>query len=118
MRGIKYQIDKIRKVMERAGDGGSGLWITEIGASSSSDNNEHYLNVGPKRQARLLKKAFRYFTRKRGSLHIKTVDWFAWKDAAPDIANCVWCDTSGLFSSTGLRPKPAWKAYVKFTGGS
>ena len=35
-----------------------------------------------------------------------------------DESQCDWCAGSGLFPADSLDPKPAWDAFVSFTGGS
>jgi hypothetical protein len=115
MRGVKYQVNKVRQQMQRAGDGQTGLWITEIGWASAGV--EHPLNRGPKGQAKRLKQSFSYFTRLRGRLGIQTVDWYAWRDANSSAGVCEWCPKAGLFTKT-LVPKPSWDAFTSFTGGS
>jgi hypothetical protein len=100
--------------MQQAGDGQTGLWITEIGWASAGV--EHPLNRGPKGQAKRLRQSFKYFTRLRGRLGIQTVDWYAWRDANSSAGVCEWCPKAGLFTKT-LVPKPSWDAFTSFTGG-
>lgn len=115
--GVRAQVKLIRAEMAAGGDGGKGIWITEIGWGSAPKDPEEVLLRGPKGQAKKLHQAFSYFTEKRRRLNIKVVNWFAWKDAAPGFVLCSWCPTAGLFSPT-LAPRPSWSAFVKFTGGS
>ena len=45
--------------------------------------------------------------------------WYAWRDVSETEAYCNWCARSGLFPVGSLDvPKPAWAAFVRFTGGS
>jgi polysaccharide biosynthesis protein PslG len=113
VRKVGDQIELFRKVMKQSGDAGAGLWVTEIGAGSATGGNP--LNRGKQGQARLLTDTFKYFEKNRRKLRIQNVDWFSWMDSKVSI--CEWCKTSGLFKS-GLREKPAWRAFTKFTGGS
>jgi hypothetical protein len=114
---VKFQVDPIRKEMKRAGDANKGLWVTEIGWASHGPKNDD-LVVGKKRQAKLLRKAFKYFTKDRKKLHVQSVSWFSWKDTPKTVEPlCRWCGGSGLFSATGMKPKPAWDAFLSFTGG-
>ncbi len=118
MRQVRQQVQLLRTEMKKAGDGGAGLWVTEIGWSSHKDVKRYYLFVGEQRQAALLRKSFRYFTRQRKFLNIKTVTWFSWRDMPPESqALCIWCPTSGLFTREGFQPKPAWRVFRRFTGG-
>ncbi|MGH2952120.1 MAG: hypothetical protein ACRDKX_08755 [Solirubrobacterales bacterium] len=110
---VARQTDATRKVMRKRGDRRADLWITELGWASSGGGNP--LEVGPRGQAKRLKQALRYFKRKRNRFNIETVNWFSWVDSTSSI--CEWCANSGLFKP-GLVEKPAWKAFVKFTGGT
>ena len=117
IKGVRQQLKLLLKEMRRAGDAGTGLWVTEIGWSSEPKDREIPLNRGPKGQAKKLRQAYTYFARKRGVLHLKLAAWFSWQDTSPQLAQCIWCPASGLFARFELDPKPAWKAFVKFTGG-
>ena len=118
MKGVRAQVKLLRTEMQRAGDGKTGLWVTEVGWGSAPKDPQIPLIRGPKGQAKKLRQAFSYFTEKRRRLHVRNVSWFSWKDTPREIALCIWCPRSGLFSRTGLTPKPAWSAFVRFTGGS
>ena len=117
MRDVRNQVKLIRAEMKRARDARTGLWVTEIGWSSSSKRKVHVFNVGESRQAVLLRKAFKYFTNQRGRLHIKQVDWFSWRDVPETASSCLWCAESGLFTRDGFAPKPAWRVFRRYTGG-
>ena len=110
---VADQVELFRDVMKRGGDKRAGLWVTEVGAGSATGGNP--LNRGKQGQARLLTETFKYFAKNRNKLNIEGVIWFSWMDSKVSI--CDWCKTSGLFKK-GLRAKPAWKAFTKFTGGS
>ena len=110
---VAAQVELFRKEMKQAHDSGAGLWVTEIGWGSATGGNP--LNKGKQGQAQRLTEAFKYFAKYRNKFKIQNVDWFSWIDAKVSI--CEWCSTSGLFKS-GLKAKPSWKAFTKFTGGS
>jgi hypothetical protein len=40
-----------------------------------------------------------------------------WRDLPQGQSPCDWCSTAGLFKRGGTKPKPAWRHYVRFTGG-
>jgi hypothetical protein len=63
----------------------------------------------------MLKGSFRLLTRERRQWNIRGVMWFTFKDHH-DPSFCTWCDSAGLFSKK-FRAKPAWRQFVKFTGG-
>ena len=77
---VQDQVELFRKAMKRARDGGADLWITEMGWGSARGGNP--LNRGPQGQATRLKQAFKYFTKRRGKLNVRTVIWFSWMDSA------------------------------------
>jgi hypothetical protein len=99
----------------RAGDD-ADMWITEVGASS--DTGKNALERGPEGQAAQLREAFDFFVGKRQEWNIEAVTWYSWQDTPPDLSQCDWCAGSGLFEDGTLTPKPAWDAFVSFTGGS
>lgn len=110
------QVDLLRREMKRAGDRRTKLWITELGWASSGPPSP--LNLGRKGQARKLRRAFRYFGRKRRKLKVKTVIWYSWRDNVDaDAGLCPWCPFTGLLDE-GLGAKPSLRAFTKLTGGS
>ena len=121
---IAHQVRALRSIARAAGDSGVEAWITEIGWASGGI--PHPLNMGEAGQAAFLTRAFRLFIRNRARWNVKLVSWFSWRDRiGPPI--CEWCPWSGLFHPAGsrlfdspsdLRAKPAWQAYVSFSGGT
>ena len=109
---VRDQVELFHDEIRRAGDSRAGLWITETGWGSASGGNP--LNVGKQGQAQRLRQAFAYFRNQRNRLEIKAVTWFSWTDSNASI--CAWCSEAGLFSAK-LKPKPAWRAFTKFSGG-
>lgn len=118
MRGVEHQVETTAAVVRQfAPDPQTPLWITETGWSSG--RAPHPLNRGPRGQARRLRQAFGYFRREGDRLGIRAVLWYAWRDVPRAQRICNWCSQSGLFPVASLdRPKPAWDAFVSFTGGS
>jgi hypothetical protein len=96
----------------RAGDDAS-LWVTELGWASSGPDVP--LVRGLQGQADSLTEAYDFFLEKRDPWNIDAVYWYSWHDVENQI--CDWCPGSGLFTES-LEPKPAWEAFVGFTGGS
>ena len=92
------------------------MWITEVGASSDEGNNP--LERGPEGQADQLREAFDFFLAKRQEWDIKARHLVLVAGHATDQSQCDWCAGSGLFPADSLDPKPAWDAFVSFTGGS
>jgi hypothetical protein len=112
---LAHHVRQIRRVMRRAGDRRTGLWLTEIGWGSEA-NSPVSFEVGRRGQARMVTRAYRYLRRNRRALNLKRVYWFTWRDVRP--APCNFCDSSGFFrAGPRLRPKPAWFAFTRATGG-
>ncbi len=116
---IEQQVTLLRDEIAAADDD-AGLWITEVGASSDDGaecTEPCPLERGPEGQAELLSEAFEFFLEQRQEWKIQGVTWYSWRDTS-DPTQCDWCPGSGLFPETTLDPKPAWDAFVSFTGGS
>jgi hypothetical protein len=115
---VKGQVERATALVhDELGDPQASIWITEVGWSSS--RAPHPLKRGPRGQARKLRQTFRYFTRERRRLAIRSVLWYSWRDVPDTEAYCDWCALSGLFPLASLDvPKPAWAGFVRFTGGS
>jgi len=107
LRGISYQVRKVRNVMRSKHDRGADLRITEFGWGSARHGN---LNLGRKGQARMLKKSFRLFEGHRGAWNLKGVNWFSFQDNP--AGGCSFCPTSGLFEAD-RDAKPSWRAFKR-----
>jgi hypothetical protein len=118
----KYQdldvgIEAVRKTLKANRDPGVDIWITELGWSSgrpSAANGFNSYEKGPSGQAKQLKGAYTLLLKHQVKWRIKSIFWYSVDDNA---AICNFCDGSGLFGP-GFAPKPAWSAFVRFTGGS
>jgi hypothetical protein len=112
MRGIRYQMRRIRAVMVRRKDRRAGIRVTELGWGSASGG--HQLNKGLKGQARMLRRSFGLLRKYRKRWRVRGVNWFSWQDGN---SPCGFCPSAGLFSGgPGSRtPKPAWGAFRRFT---
>lgn len=108
------QIEEVRDVMKKRHDAGTGLWITELGWSSSPRSPGNSFAKGPAGQAQQLKGAFSLLVKNQRKWRVQRVYWFSIDDYG---AACNFCDGSGLFGQ-GFTPKQSWYAYVKFAGGT
>ncbi len=113
-RELPEVIEEFRTFMQQSGDGGKGLWITELGWSSGKSSAGNLFAKGPGGQAKELRAAFTLLRSKQAKWKLKSVFWFSVDDSP---GSCNFCDGSGLFGA-GFKPKPAWYAYVKFAGGT
>ncbi len=117
LRGIAYQLRRVRTVMRSRGDGDTPIWITEIGWGSA-DPSEGPLLKGPDGQAEHLRTAFTRL-RDRTSWNVAGILWFDWRDPPQYVDGCTspFCLSAGLLAENG-RAKPVWSAFTEFSGGS
>jgi hypothetical protein len=106
-------IEEIRTVLKANHDAGKGLWLTELGWSSTRPSRGNSFAKGIAGQKTQLQGAFALLSAKQRLWHVQRVYWFSVDDQP---GSCNFCDGSGLFSA-GFVPKPSWRAYVKFAGG-
>jgi hypothetical protein len=91
------------------------LYITELGWGSENNFDEVAFEQGMRGQVKQLNDSYGYLLENRRRLNLKGVYWFSWKDLDE---SCSFCDSVGLFrGGPKFRPKPAWRAFVKITGG-
>jgi len=112
-KNLTSRIEEVRRVLKANGDANKGLWITELGWSSQPPRAGNSFNKGLGGQAAQLKGAFRLLSAKQSKWNVQRVYWFSVDDLK---GACNFCDGSGLFGN-GFKPKPAWNAFVGFTGG-
>ncbi len=109
--GALAQLETARRVADRAGDRGAGIWVTEIGWASGGPADEPYVK-GEKGQARLLSGALGKMKQRRERYNLRGVFWYSWRDKAGGEKICDWCGNAGLRSLDGSA-KPAWKKFSK-----
>ncbi|HET8862660.1 MAG TPA: glycosyl hydrolase [Solirubrobacterales bacterium] len=113
-KNLTSRIEEVRAVLKANGDASKGLWVTELGWSSQPPRAGNSFAKGLGGQAAQLKGAFGLLRAKQPKWHVQRVYWFS----VDDLKNaCNFCDGSGLFAN-GFKPKPAWKAFVRFAGGT
>ncbi len=110
---MKRQIINTRALMKRSGDATTPLWIDEFGWGSGHDRSLPS-SRGPQGQKKQLTLAYRLLKKNRARWRIGRTYWFSWDD--DPTTSCAICKGSGLFTYAG-KPKPAWYAFVKQTGG-
>ena len=113
-RELKKTLNKTLNTINKGGDSGVPIYVTEIGAGSgkpSKKKDKRPLVKGEGGQAKLLKQQFNFLIANQGKYNLGNVTWYAWKDPDHNIGNCKFCNTSGLFEVNG-RAKKAWNALV------
>jgi hypothetical protein len=117
IKGLQFQLNKARKILDQHGDREKEILVTEIGWSSAKPKGDRPLVKGKKGQARILKQSYNFLLNNRSKYNIGSIIWYAWADADHDIEGCEFCNTAGLFTLKG-KAKKSWKALVKITGGT
>ena len=107
---LKPDITGMRGVMKRHGDAKSGLLISEMGWGSGHGTA---FEKGVQGQVKQVNGAYSLLKRNQKAWNLLEVDWYAFDDIS---GSCNFCDSVGLFNLAG-KPKPAWFAFVKQTGG-
>lgn len=107
-------IEEFREVLNANRDAGKQLWITELGWSSEAPSRQDSFAKGPAGQVKQLKGALAALRAHRVAWRLRGVYWFSLEDGSPSA--CNFCGGSGLFAA-GFVAKPAWSAFVGFTGG-
>ncbi|HYP56057.1 MAG TPA: hypothetical protein VEQ41_07140 [Solirubrobacterales bacterium] len=108
---MRSQIRNLRRVMRVHNDGGTPLYVTELGWGS--DSFESRWERGLAGQARELDRAFSMLASHRRGWRIGGVWWFSWADAA---GACQFCDSAGLLTES-REAKPSWYVFNAWTGG-
>jgi polysaccharide biosynthesis protein PslG len=112
---FRTELKKMHQVMKQHHDGGTALWLTEVGWGSSRGSRRFPLNKGLQGQKRMLRRSFKFVLRKRRALSINRVLWFQWRDpAGGGKFACSFCDSAGLLRHN-REPKPAYRAFKSFT---
>lgn len=116
VRWVADQIQLVRSVMRKAGDGRTPLLLTEIGVASSG-RYPNAFDKGPRGQASFLRRALRLVVSKRHLWRIAGIHWFTWQDSLAPDPHCVFCEYGGLLDRAGS-PKPAWWAFKRVVAGA
>jgi hypothetical protein len=108
---MRAQIGNLRRIMRRHGDGGTRLYVTEVGWGS--DSNESRWERGPRGQVRELRQAMNMLLAHRREWRIGGVWWYSWVDL---YDSCQFCDSAGLLT-VDREAKPSWYLFNSWTGG-
>jgi len=108
-------LNLVRSYMDRVGDRGTPIWITEVGwATGGSRSPFTTTRAG---QAARITRTFRTLLAARERLRLERLMYFCLQDRAyGPTERPGWGPRTGLFDRAGA-PKPAWRAFVSFTGG-
>ena len=113
--GVLAKLNRVRAHMDRHGDRKTPIWVTEIGwGTKGSPSPFRTTKFG---QAARVIRTFRALIAARNRLRLGRLIFISLQDQ-PYAQNQErwWGPSAGLFDVRG-RPKPAWSAFVGFTGG-
>jgi hypothetical protein len=105
-------LTSIRRLMNRRGDRGGRIWITEIGWGD--EGLRHRFIVGARGQASRITKSFAVIKRQRRRLRLRGVVYFSWRDSEPyaPLYRNLWGLHTGLLDNDGT-PKRAFFAFER-----
>jgi hypothetical protein len=113
--GVLEKLDAVRALMDRRGDRATPIWITEIGWSTGGPRSP--FRTSRAGQAAKITRTLGELIAARARLRLERVMLIALQDRAYLPAEAPWWGPRvGLFDRAG-NPKPAWAAFVRFTGG-
>ena len=90
------------------------IWVTEMGWPTGGTKLGNF-RKSPSGQAAILRRSFDLLLARRDDWGIQRIVWYTWRDNRL-LPSCDICSYSGLFKRKG-GPKPAWYAFVDYTGG-
>lgn len=115
-RGLETALRRLRGTMDKNGDRGKTIWVSEMGwASAGPSTNEAVTDLSG--QASRLRKGLRLLRARGPRYGLTTAVWYTLRDhiLEPHIRDRFWFHT-GLFALDGS-PKPAWREFTDITGG-
>lgn len=115
--GLASVVDHTRRLMDRAGDAGKPIWITEFGWASAGPARDTMRVKTPAEQASLLRGAVEAVRRAAAESGVRVIVWYDLQDYSRPLTEpdrFTW--HTGLFGADGS-PKPAWDAFTDVAGG-
>ena len=113
--GVLAALNRVRAYMNRRGDHGTPIWVTEIGWATGGPRSPFTTTRAG--QAARVSRTFRALLAARARLRLERIVYSALQDRAyGPTERPGWGPRLGLFDMAG-RSKPAWRTYVGFTGG-
>jgi hypothetical protein len=105
------KLKKIRGIMTKNGDGGSSLWVTELGWSDVGPGSA--FRAGKSGQAKRIGQALKALKANASALKLRGFFYFAWKDGGVyKGGKDFWGLHTGLLRKNGSK-KPAFAAFKK-----
>ena len=115
-RGVVRAVRRGRRIMRRAKDRKTPVWVTEIGWTTGGAGWEkNAFRATGRQQAKWLRRTYWLFRVKR-RLRVERVFWHTYQDLHYPDKPDPWMARMGLLDRHGKR-KPSWYAYAKAAGG-
>jgi hypothetical protein len=105
------QLENLRRIMRVHDDGGTPLYVTELGWGSASGPTRWQRGIYG--QAEELTEAFEILSEDRVRWGVAGAWWFTWADAT---GACGFCHSAGLLTES-RKAKPSWYRFNEWTGG-
>jgi polysaccharide biosynthesis protein PslG len=114
-RHMRNLLRKIRRLMNRHGDRRGTMWISELGWGDRGAR--HRFVVGPRGQAKRIRKSFAVIRQERRRLRLRGVVYYSWRDLPryPPAFKNHWGLHTGLLRLNGGF-KPAYYAFKNAVG--
>ena len=117
-KGIARLLRGVRRVMKKARDSRTPVWITRIGFPTGSGAQVSSVARVPHRRAERLRRLYAFLVRRHVRYRLGMISWISLRDRRryPRERTTKRSHT-GLVSRVGT-PKPAWSALLRITGGA
>lgn len=113
--GVVASLTRVRAYMDRRGDRATPIWVTELGWGTGGPRTS--LRTTKAGQAAKFDRTLRALLAARGRLRLERFVAFALQDREFGEEEAPWwAPRAGLFDRAG-QPKPAWRTFVRLTGG-
>ena len=113
--GVLEKLNRVRAYMDRRGDRRTPIWVTEVGWATGGPRSP--FRASRAGQAARVARMFRALLAARRRLRLERLILYGLQDRPYAATERPWWGPRvGLFDVAG-RPKPAWRTFVRFTGG-
>jgi hypothetical protein len=115
-RELSRTVRSVRRIMNRYHDGGSKIWITELGWATGGP--KHRFNVGFSEQGNRIRSTLGWIAQNRAAYNIRGLVYFQWRDQKPypPTYKDMWGLHTGLLNLDGVA-KPALSAFTQAAQG-
>ncbi len=116
LHGIRYQMDKMRRVLDSYQLQKVPIDVTELGWSSGAHKDAFFFFKGPRGQKLMLKRSYRLLLKGRKRWNVHRIVWFSWRDVDQVPKGCTYCKKFGLLRDD-LSRKGSYDVYRRYAKG-